>query len=58
VRHFEKWIAPFLPVTDLGLPGSGKSMPRYRQADLDAWLDARAQQPMPARSDSTAAYRS
>lgn len=40
-RHFERWIAPFLPVVDLRATGGRKPMPRYRLADLDRWLDGR-----------------
>lgn len=40
-RHFERWIAPFVPMIDVSAPGAKKPMPRYLVSDLLSWLTAR-----------------
>lgn len=49
LRHFERHLAPALPCVDLRAPGATKAMPRYRIADLDAFLASRTVPPVAPR---------
>ena len=39
--YFEAHIRPLLPVVDMGRPEATQPMPRWHQADLDAFIASR-----------------